>query len=101
MRHVVRAIRTKVHLRDGMSDMAKYETITSTVEKHIHNRTLKHQFSDTNDGFKHRMICEDIVGQWAGYEYPAVVEIHGEKFIGTTDYFDGALPDMFYVNTGS
>lgn len=53
---------------------------------------------DGKDG-THRIVCGEIVGQWATYQQVAALKVGASVYYAATDYFHGDLPTEVVFQT--
>ncbi len=74
--------------------------ITANRGYTVNGVRLYHQFSDTKNGFFHRLIANGVAADWEAYEYIATYMLGKRIFAATTDYYLGILPSVFEITRG-
>ncbi len=75
--------------------------ITANQGYTVNGVRVYHQFSDTKNGFYHRLAANGVAADWEAYEYIATYTLGKRIFAATTDYYANILPRVFEITRGT
>ncbi len=78
----------------------KIHRITANHGYTVNGVRIYHQFSDTKNGFLHRLVIQGIAADWYPYDWIATYVLGKRNFAATTEYYAEGLPDVFEIIKG-
>jgi len=82
------------------SNVMRVLRITNNQGYTVNGVRVYHQFSDTKNGFAHRLAINGIASDWNSYSGIALFMLGKRIFAATTDYYGSALPRVFEIIGG-
>ena len=58
--------------------------------------TIVHEISDSSNGYRHRIVIDNVPGEWARYEFIAQL---GDYRAAIVEYWDDMFPPGVFICT--